>query len=188
MESIIAFCEKYQPLTEKSLEDLKTCLAYKKIQKNLILDLEGDIPKYIYYVKSGIVRSFNIIDDKDVTFNFYFETDFTGDAMSYITGLPAYRSFQVVEDSELIFIEIKKLRELFQSNHQIANLGRILTEKYVIDLNNYRKMYSGKTAKQRYNALFKAKPEIFNQVKLTYIASFLDMTLETLSRIRNTLK
>ena len=94
----------------------------------------------------------------------------------------------MVEDSDLLRIPARRLEELFEQSHDIAVWGLKLLDYYLREYENYFINDSWSDAREQYEALLRRNPELFQRVPLKHIASYLQITPQSLSRIRSSSK
>jgi CRP-like cAMP-binding protein len=155
--------------------------------KNELLLTEGKTCRYLYFLQQGALRGFYTLEGKEITHWFAFENDFFTSFHSFITQQPSVENLQFIEGSVVWTISKDKLNGLFDKHHEIEKLVRIAYEKYYIRLEERFINAQFKTATERYMELLKLSPHILNRVSLGYIASYLGISQETLSRIRSKL-
>ena len=174
---------------EIGAEDLKIILSYFKIvkkKKNEILLSAGKISQVSYFVKKGCLRLFFIDDNgKDVTRYIAFENQFATALVSFITNEPAKETIQVIEDSELLYITHKDFRNLMKIMPKWKDFYNIYLEKAYV--NNSKRLTSFTTlnASERYNQLFQINPNIVKRLPNKIVASYINISQETLSRIKS---
>lgn len=170
-------------------EDLKIVLSYFKTikkNKNEILLSTGETSKVSYFVKKGCLRLFFIDDNgKDVTRYIAFENQFATALVSFITNEPSQETIQVIEDSELLYISHDDFRHLTKIIPKWKDFYNIYLEKAYV--NNSKRLMSFTTlnALERYNQLFKINPKIVKRLPNKIVASYINISQETLSRIKS---
>jgi CRP-like cAMP-binding protein len=157
------------------------------LPKNEYLVTEGKICRHLYFLQQGALRGFYNLDGKDVTHWFAFEQDFVTSFHSFITQQTAVENIQLLEGSVLWSISKEKLNALLDRYHEIERLLRTAYEKYYIRLEERFVNAQFKTATERYQNLLEQAPHMLERVPLGYIASYLGISQETLSRIRGRL-
>ena len=145
------------------------------------------ICRQMYFLEKGAIRGFYNLDGKEITHWFGFENDFVTSFHSFITGEPAVENIQLIEGSILWTISKDTLNELLNKHHEVERLVRIAYEKYYIRLEERFVNAQFKTATERYENLLQHTPYILERVPLGFIASYLGISQETLSRIRSKL-
>jgi len=155
-----------------------------KFSKNEVVLREGMICNALYYVNSGMLSSYYFADDREVCNWIAIENDFATSYYSFILRTPSYECIEALEDCEIQTISFEKLNEMYKQFPEAERAGRLILEEYYSRLEERLISIRFKPAKQRYDALFKQRPEIIKRAPLGKIASYLGMTQETLSRIR----
>ncbi|WP_034893311.1 Crp/Fnr family transcriptional regulator [Gillisia sp. Hel_I_29] len=170
-------------------DDLKIVLSYFKTikkKKNEILLSKGKNSQVSYFVKKGCLRLFYIDEKgKDVTRYIAFENQFATELVSFITNQPAQETIQAVESSELLYINHDDFRHLMKIIPKWKDFYSIYLEKAYV--NNSKRLMSFTTlnASERYNQLFKINPKIVKRIPNKIVASYINISQETLSRIKS---
>lgn len=161
--------------------------SFKEIvlSKNEYLVTEGKTCKHLYFLQQGALRGYYTLKEKEITHWFGFENDFVTSFHSFITGQPAVENIQLLEGSILWSISKEKLNILLNKFPEIERLVRIVYENYYIRLEERFINSQFKSAAQRYQYLLEEMPHLVERVSLGYIASYLGISQETLSRIRS---
>lgn len=160
-------------------------VATEKIfRKGELLLEQGKICRYSYNIISGLVRGYYLKDGREVTTAFCFADDTVLSLESATRQTPSPETFEVLEDSVIEVISIEGLQQLRERFPVIEKVWTLSMEAYAIWLEERIYSLQFSTAKERYHRLLERYPEIVQQARLTHIASYLGITLETLSRIR----
>ena len=170
-------------LEEESLNRIVEHSSYLKSTKGTQLISEGKRHHYIYLIVKGSVKSYYSKESKEVCVWFSLENEIIG-TTSTIKGGASKETLELLEDSELIKLNIEKIKELAQTDLSISNLLNNLWEEHAIFLEERLYQLQFMNSHERYNVLIKNTPEILQRVSLTDISSFLGLSRETLSRIR----
>ncbi len=152
--------------------------------KGQYLVRNGERCKDLFFVESGLVRGYYLNEEKEVTNWMAVDGEFATSFYSFITREPAAESIEVLEPSALTQISYDDLQMLYADFPETERIGRILTETYYIRLEGRLLSLQFTTAKDRYEQLLANNPLLVQKAPLGYIASYLGMTQETLSRIR----
>jgi CRP-like cAMP-binding protein len=155
------------------------------LSKNEYLATEEKICRHLYFLQHGALRGFYNIDGKEITHWFAFEDDFVTSFHSFITQQPAVENIRLLEGCVLWAISKDNLNRLLNQHREIERLVRIVYERYYIRLEERFVNAQFKTAAERYQSLLVQTPHIIERVPLGYIASYLGISQETLSRIRS---
>jgi CRP/FNR family transcriptional regulator, anaerobic regulatory protein len=137
----------------------------------------------VFFIEEGLCRLFYYKDDKEVTTWFAFENT-TLATLSFLAQTPNDEYLQALEPSTLIAVPYQDLQKLYMRYPAIERLGRVQLEQMALHLGQRLKSLQFYTAKERYHELLHAFPTLPQRVPQHYIASFLGITPETLSRIR----
>lgn len=173
-------------LTDEEFEQFVKLFHKEFIPKKAFYIKEGEVTKQKAYIIKGCSRTFVIDkDEKEKILFFAFEDWWLGDIESYHTGSPGKQYVQAIEDLELICIpktsfskfedDVPKMKKWYQTKMQkshFATLERLVEAK-------------SKTPETRYLELLDKHPDIFQRIPLQYIASYLNIEPQSLSRIRN---
>ena len=131
-----------------------------------------------------LVRAFHYKDGREVTNWFGFENSLVTSFRSFIDQQPGHEYIQALEAVTGWFINRDSLYELYSFYPAVERLGRTTCEQYYIRLEDRYVEAHFKTARQRYENLMESHPHFLQRVPLGYIASYLGISQETLSRIR----
>ena len=174
----------FPDLEEDSLNALIKHSSYLKYDKGTKMISEGKRHSYFYLILNGGVKSYYLKESREVCMWFAFKNEVVGTITTY-EGLPSKETIELLEDSELIKFNIEKIKELTLTDLSISHLmnGIIIEHTLYLEERLYQLQFM--TSKKRYKVLYESTPEIFQEVSLTDIASYLGVTRETLSRIRS---
>ncbi len=184
MDLLLQHITNIYHLSPKAQEALATHLKQLTLQKGDFLLKEGSTCRYLYFLETGCLRGFYRLEDKEITHWFGFENDFVTSFHSFITQTPSVENLQVLEDSVLWSISQEALYSLYNQFPEIERLGRMACEKYYIRLEERYVNAQFKTAAERYSQLIESNGQFLQRIPLGYIASYLGISQETLSRIR----
>lgn len=105
----------------------------------------------------------------------------------YISDKPSRLSFESMTESEAICLSKEELHKHFHSSVAMANLGRRMMENFILLYENWLMDLWKQNAFERYLTLLDEYPEVIQQIPMKYIASYLGVTVQSLSRIRASL-
>ena len=158
---------------------------YKQVKKGDFLLKEGTICNHYWYVKEGLFRNFYNKDSKEiVTFFGYPGTVLTSN-QSFVLREPCKDNIEAITDANVYSINREAYSKLYEKSPEIQEIERLLNELYILWLEERLNLIQFCTAQERYHNLMQNEPFLINQIPLTYLASYLGITLETLSRIRS---
>ncbi len=174
--------------TEAEFLTFLSSFQFKTFSKKDFYLKAGDLCKSKAYLNKGCARNF-VVDEKghERILFFSFEDWWLGDFESYYSGKPATNNVQLLEDAELLVIS----KECFQkAEEEIPKLKQWYASKMLSSASAARnRIEEMKTfsAEDRYLKLVEKQPHIFQRVPLQYIASYLNIEPQSLSRMRNRL-
>lgn len=172
------------PFTDEELFEAQHLFTTILLKKEEFFSKAGRISDRIGFVQSGLLRSFFTINGKETT-SFFQTADSIAVALaSFLQMKPALENIQALESTELIVISRKDLLDLYNENWKWQQVGRIFIEQYYIKMEQRLIILQSQSAQDRYEYFLQEYPELIQSVPLYYIASFLGMSPETLSRIR----
>ncbi len=187
MQQLLQHINSYFPLSSEVQQSLASCFKETVLSKEKYIVRKGQTCSQLYFLEQGAVRGFYQAESKEITHWFGFENNFITSFYSFTTGKPAVEYIQLLEDSLLWSISKKDMIKLCSQYHDVERLVRIAYETYYVRLEERFVNSHFKTASELYENLLKQAPHIVERVPLGYIASYLGMSQETLSRVRSRL-
>jgi len=175
----------YSPLSEACKADFASIARLCFFEKPTILVKEGQFADKTYFIVTGCMRAFYLKDGKDITDWFAFENDFISSINSFFLDIPSPHYIEVLEPSTILEFSREHVTILADKYHDFERLASRALTKTLLRLQQRVVSIQFETAQQRYENLLAIKPDITQRVPLTHIASYLGITLETLSRIRS---
>ena len=166
------------------LSELVNQFTIEKFSKNEFLFKAGEHSDSFYFLVKGLVRLYYHTDEKEITNMFVTENSIVVGAYSIITGEKNYSNYEAYENTTTLKIKYDVLESYYEKYHSIEYLGRVLMEKYYTAFmyKTYSVLFL--SAEERYQIFLKENHDLFNRVSLKYIASYLGIQQETLSRLR----
>ena len=184
MDRLIENIKLYASLSEQEIQLLRNAVDKKGYNKNEIIFTEGNLSDEIYFVTKGCVRLFYNVDGTEKTAFFYTEGQFICAGESYTFNIPASENYQAVEQTEIFVFTKSKIDVLLKEVPKFEIIARIATENELITCQKVIASFVTKSAEERYIDLLETQGELFHRVPQQYIASFLGVSPETLSRIK----
>ena len=172
-------------ISEDDLDDLVNRFEYREIPKNHLLLKQGGRCDFWGFVQKGLIRVYSHAESGvELTNGFVRENGFITESMNFFTPAPSLENMETLEDTEMICIDQKGLEKLYDELPVFEKFTRILYEQRMVEVKAkilYRVQFDGQG---RYNYFLKTQPELYRRVPLKYIASYLNLTDSSLSRIR----
>ena len=183
--------EETCPHRKLQLENIRlfaNIIQCKKYHKGDIIWGEGEVCNSLLYIEQGLLRQYYVKHGKNVTEHLSYEGNGVVWCIeSYFHRTPTHLSMEALEPSVVWEIPRDLMEDISDTNCDISYLYRRFFEDSLILSQVKADMLRFESAKERYSRLMQLFPEIIKRAPLTYIASFLQMSLETLSRVRSSM-
>ncbi len=183
MEKIINYFNQIG-ISETEMLPFLSKLNCKKISAGDFLVTSGQTDDYMSFLNSGVIRYFVQTDNKESTFDFVLPNSFYCHYDSFHTRNPTMFSSQAITDCEISRIHTNDLIELFSTCKYAKDLTTAAVEKLLEKKVKRELSLLTDTPEQRYLKLLEKKPELIQLVPQKYLATYLGIVPETLSRIR----
>lgn len=185
MEAFRQFLQQFPHYHPDVFEEIRPFLSVKKIAADAYFLKGGSVCKEIGFVETGLLRLYYLHDDgKEVTNCFCKESTLTTSYSSLITQTKSDIAIQAMEPSQLIVFSYDSLQKLYEKNLFWQQLGRLAAEREFITTECHGRFLRDLSATDRYKQILEEDPELLNRVPLHYLATYLQVAPETLSRIR----
>jgi CRP-like cAMP-binding protein len=182
---LVQFVHSSNIVSLATSEQIAGTFTSKEIGKNNFFLKEGRVCNEYLILGNGFMRAFaHDTDGNDVTTNFYSASQVVFEVSSFFNRTPSKENIQATEDCSGWYITYDQLNDLFHSLPEFREFGRSILVKVFASLKIRMLSMITETAEQRYTALLKTNPEIFQYAALKHIASYLGITDTSLSRIR----
>lgn len=177
---------KYSTMTHDELDILESVLIPRKYAKGDMVLSEGEICTSIIYIDKGLLRQFYLKNGKEVTEYLAVEGCIMMSIESLFKEVPSLQQIEAIEPTIVYELPKKKLEEVALHNVNIQILYRKILEESLILSQVHADLVRFESAENRYRRMCKISPQIALRAPLLFIASYLQMTPETLSRVRST--
>ncbi|MFK7933791.1 MAG: Crp/Fnr family transcriptional regulator [Saprospiraceae bacterium] len=168
---------------------LKAEAEVRQIRRGTILLEEGEIASELCFVSSGILRFYFRKKGREMTTWFTFANDFATVFDSFYQQTPARESIIALTDCQLLCLPFSTVQKLFHLNEQWAHGSRKFMIRYAIQLEDrIHLLHQSMSAEEKYHYILERHPQIIQYVQGKYIAEYLGITRETLSRIRSSIR
>lgn len=167
--------------SEKELEEITSRLKVMHLKKDACLVKEGRTCREFYFINRGSFKQYMILDNgTEAIQNLYTEHEWLFEYKSLTSQKPAETIIQATEDSEVFELHGSDFHELVKISDAFFRVGIIFQQA----IQNQDYQSNRMSPEEKYALLLSKKPTIIQKFPLKYIASYLGMTPETLSRIR----
>jgi len=169
---------------EEDIDLVKRLFEFVKHKKNDLLEFESKIPVNLYFINSGFVRVFHYQNGSEITSHINCPPGFITSFNSFLNQKLSNDNVKCITDCELLKINRKNLDVLYQKSSNWDIFSKVIYEKSLLYNEQRTQDMITCTADERYSNLMKNHPEIIQNVPLQYIASYLGIEPQSLSRIR----
>lgn len=181
------FTEQYRRLSPEGTRALSLIMEPLKLAKGKLFVKEGEVADYVHYIEKGLVRQFYFKNNRDLTEHISYEGNIVICLESYLREEPTRLMAETLEPSIIwrirkgdFYLLSEQMREIELLYHKILEYSLLSSQQKADDLRF-------ETAANRYRLLMKRHPEIIKRAPMIHIASLLQMTPETLSRVRSSI-
>ncbi len=181
----IKLLKKLAPFSEEEMESAGSFFDIEEVKKNEYFLRAGHESGKIGFVVSGILRTFYVVDRREITTDFLLPGSIAAGMLSFLSDEPQNANIIALEDTVLTTITKENLADLYSEHWKWQQVGRLLIEHNYVKIGDRSICLQTLTARGRYEDLMRKMPGLVDQVPLQYIASYLGMSPETFSRIRS---
>jgi CRP-like cAMP-binding protein len=187
-EALRKYITAIAPLSDREFMAVFSKMRAKSLLKKELLVKEGEHCNKLYFYQEGYFR-FYYVDQagREITSDFLFAPGFISSYTSFLTERRSLINVQAMNDIEMLELDKNDLFELYKSNHNVERIGRLMAEQVLLAYEEHLFLVLNQPADMRYKILLEKYPKYVREIPLQYIASFLGITQETLSRIRRSI-
>lgn len=190
LDIAIQIAEETCPQRRLKLESIKLfseIIRCRKFHKGDIILADGEICTCLSYIEKGLTRQHYVKHDKDMTEHISCEGGVVFCIDSYFNGTPTHLVIEALESTVIWEMPRDRMEILAETNSDLAYLYRRFMEDSLMLSQIKADILRFESAKDRYTRLLQMFPKIIQRAPLTYVASYLQMSLETLSRVRSSI-
>ncbi len=154
------------------------------LERNAFLTVEGKTDTNLYWIEEGSLRVFTISEHEEHTIRLGYQNNLITALDSFITGQPTKMYIQAIRKCKLLSISKKKFTEFIDRSDAYRSLWNNMLEGFIIEQMEREQDILINSPVERYKRVFARSPQLFQEIPLKYIASYLRMSPETLSRIK----
>lgn len=179
------FFNQIHPLPDAAITIVDNGTFPVSVQRGKFLMKPGNTDDQYYLILKGAMRAYIKEEGKEITTWINEENEIVGSIRSLGRNVPCEEYIQAIEDTELIGIPYSLVQSLYEQFPEANIIGRIILEQSYRDAEERAFISRIPSAEKKYKRFIETRAQLVNRVSLKYIASYLGMTLETLSRVRS---
>ncbi len=187
LQSLMQFLNSFYPLNEQLAETIEKNLEVIEVPKQTLLLKDGERCDYVFVVLKGIARMYYLKDGEEVCSRFSEENQMILSVKSFFARVPGYEYIETIENCTIARIHHDNLQKIYREFIEFNFVARIITEQYFMRSEDRLYLLRRQSAEERYVYLTEHHASLVLRVPLKYIASYLGINMETLSRIRKKL-
>jgi CRP-like cAMP-binding protein len=179
------YCQQVVSLTDKELALIDTYFEERLVKKKDYLLQDGKVCNFIAFIAEGSIRHFHVKDGVEKTCDVSFENSWVTDFQSFTYNTSSIMNLQAMEDTTMFLIRKENLYKLYTECNKYETFGRLMAEQVAQRATEIAMSLSSDKPEERFQNLIKKQPDLFQRVPQKYIANFLGISPESLSRIRS---
>jgi CRP-like cAMP-binding protein len=183
-QKLFANVSQFVPLPEVEFQEITRSFRLRPLKKKEHLLTAGSLCTEVFYVLKGGLRLYYPKDGAEQAVDFFFEDSWFTDFESWLTKKPSTLGLDALEDCEIISIPFRDLYTLYDLYPTLERIGRLIAEQTIIRICNRSNSLLADSPQERYIKLLEEHPDTIDRVPQYYIASYLGIEPESLSRIR----
>jgi CRP-like cAMP-binding protein len=184
-EKLKTYCKIKVPLAKEELNLIDTYFEVKNLNKKEFLLQDGKVCNFIAFIAEGSIRHFHVKDGIEKTCDISFENSWVTDFQSFTYNTSSIMNLQAMEDTSVFLISKENLAKLYKECTKYETFGRLMAEQVAQRATEIAMSLSSDKPEERFQNLLKKQPDLFQRVPQKYIANFLGISPESLSRIRS---
>ncbi len=178
------FVEKLAPFSEMDWSEFWSRMEFAEFKKHQFLLKAGEVENYLNFLVSGIARLYHVIARKEYTIRLIFPGTFFSSYSSFLNRQPSMYSVEAITDIRLYQMSFEQLEDLYRVSDVAPAIGKRALEYFYMLKEKREISLLSKTAEENYRDLENEQPELIQLIPQKYLASYLGITPQSLSRIR----
>jgi CRP-like cAMP-binding protein len=184
-DRLIHEIRKIDTFSDEEIDTLQGYLVTKLIRKGDHFLNVNQVSRHIAFIDSGLMMHYSLHDGVEIPCNFSVEGDWTGSLKSFTSGSPTEVAIKALEDTWIREVSAEHTQQLFHLSPRWLQFRNHLTQLVFFNMTQHNADLAMLDAKERYYKFMREKPELLNRVPQYYIAAYLGIKPQSLSRIRN---
>jgi len=188
-ECFINYLKLFKNIPQGDIDIIEGALEYRRATEGNVLFNEGQVCKEMFFICKGVLRIVSLNEKGNKLTHFFLkENQFCSILISLNNSIIATEGIEAACNAELIVLKKHKLLNLFEKLPYLKELINSITRQSLLEKIQIKNAYLGEDASTRYRNFLLRQPDIALRVSLSDIASYLDITLQSLSRIRKNMR
>jgi len=182
MEEMLQYLCSVYPQPAVCLADIRELAQKQEVHKGDVVLRPGEISQRLYFVRKGLLHCYYDVDGKPVSAGFFMENETVVSVGSFYAGTPSEDCLEAFEDGELYYISRDQFFHLCKTYPAFCFLALLLFIKYLTLFHDHARLIRKRRAEDRLRLANERYPELFQRVAKKFLASWLGVEPETLSR------
>jgi len=175
----------YIHLTEEEAQEFLRAFEENTAAKGDYLLQPGQVCQHIHFVAQGLIRHYHADESgQEITCDFTPEGLFLTDLMGFRSNLPSQYAFVALEPTRYFSVKREPLEQLYAKYPAMERMGRQITEETTLRISRQAQGFITQKAEDRYRDFVNQQPDLLQRVPQKYVAAYLGIKPESLSRIR----
>ncbi|WP_051947512.1 Crp/Fnr family transcriptional regulator [Muricauda sp. MAR_2010_75] len=184
MNHLIFNIERTFKASEEELSTLRNIMKEEHLNRNEIFLKSGQVCNRLAFISKGSMRLFYDSPDKEVCNDFFFENSMVGSLASFLSQTPSLVNIAAIENCTFYVLHRDDVMELISKYDSLKKMGDIIVQEQLLRAEKREAALLSVSPEERFQNLMEEHPKIFKRIPLRYVASYLGITPETLSRYR----
>jgi len=185
IDKLKTYCKTKVPFTSEELTIIDDYFEVRFLKKKEFLLKDGKVCDFIGFIADGAIRHFHIKDGIEKTCDISFENSWVTDFQSFNQNTICIMNLQAMENTNVFIIRRANLYKLYKECSKYETFGRLMAEQVAQRATEIAMSLSSEKPEERFRNLIAKRTDLFQRVPQKYIANYLGISPESLSRIRN---
>lgn len=187
MERILDNIKKTLNPSAEEFDALRQAITVVKLEKAAHFLTVGEICRSVGFIEKGSMRLYLSSPEKEVCSDFFFENSFIGSFASFLSQQPSLVNISAIEPCELLVLHYEDVMRLVKESPTWNKLADVIVQEQFLRAEKRESALLLHSPEERFRKILEEHPKLFKRIPLHYVASYLAITPETLSRYRNKL-
>lgn len=184
MNHLIFNIERTFKASQAELSALGNVMKEEHLKRNEVFLKSGQVCNKLAFISEGSMRLFYDSPDKEVCNDFFFENSIVGSLASFLSQTPSLVNIAAIENSRIFILNHNDVMELVSKYGPLKKMAAIIVQEQLLRAEKREANLLRANPEERFKNLMEEHPKIFKRIPLRYVASYLGITPETLSRYR----